>query len=197
MLYGYARVSTKKQSTEIQEEALRKAGCEIIRSEKVSGTSRTGRVELANLIQFMRKGDVLVFTRLDRLARSLRDLSALASELDEKGCGMMCLEQPFNTSSSSGKALRGMLGVFAEFESDIRRERQLEGVEVAKDAKKYVGRPIDLDRIHRVYALKSEGLTVREIAKNCGISVQYVYKILSRPPSFYTQSKQKRGHVKS
>ena len=86
MMYGYARVSTTDQDLSIQEAALRAAGCETIRSEKVTGTTREGRTELATLIEFMRKGDVLVVTRIDRLARSIGDLQDIVKSLKEPGC---------------------------------------------------------------------------------------------------------------
>ena len=104
MLYGYARVSTTDQSTEIQENALKAAGCDVIRSEKVSGTSRNGRKELAILIQFLRKDDVLVVTRIDRLARSIADLQTIIMELKTKGAALRCTEQPVDHSTAHGQA---------------------------------------------------------------------------------------------
>ena len=96
-----------------------------IREEKISGTSRQGRKELETLLEFLRNGDTLVVTRLDRLARSMDDLSNIARELQAKGVALKATEQPVDTSSAAGKAFFQMLGVFAEFETNLRRERQM------------------------------------------------------------------------
>ena len=132
VIYGYARVSTTDQDLSIQQDALLASGCEIVRSEKVSGTSRQGRTELRNLLDFVRKGDELVITRIDRLARSIGDLQDIVSELNEKGVVLRATEQPINTKSAAGKAFLSMLGVFAEFETNLRKERQMEGILKAK-----------------------------------------------------------------
>jgi DNA invertase Pin-like site-specific DNA recombinase len=178
MLYGYARVSTADQDLTIQLEALKAAGCEVIRAEKVSGTSRKGRKELETLLEFIRDGDVLVVTRLDRLARSNIDLYKIASDLREKGASLRAIEQQFDTSTSMGKALFGMLGTFAEFETDIRKERQAEGIAKAKAQGKYKGRPpsIDPDVVRRLKT--EEGLGPTEIAKRLGIGRASVYRVL-------------------
>lgn len=131
-IYGYARVSSNDQNTSIQEQALALAGCDIVRSEKVSGTSRKNRTELKTLLDFIRKDDVLVVTRIDRLARSIGDLQIIISELKAKGASLRCIEQPVDTSTSAGKAFLDMLGVFAEFETNLRRERQMEGIKKPK-----------------------------------------------------------------
>ena len=126
--YGYARVSSEDQDLSIQHEALKAAGCTVIRSEKKSGTSRKGRDELAILMDFLQRGDVLVITRIDRLARSVLDLQVMVGLLREKGVTLKATEQPIDTSTAAGKAFLDMLGVFAEFETNLRRERQLEGI---------------------------------------------------------------------
>ena len=131
-MYGYARVSTIDQDLALQRAALKAAGCTVIREEKASGGSRKGRTELETLLQFMRAGDTLVVTRIDRLARSLRDLQNIVHELLEKGAHLKATEQPIDTSTPAGKAFLGMLGVFAEFETNLRRERQMEGIEAAR-----------------------------------------------------------------
>lgn len=180
MLYGYARVSTSDQDTVIQEEALKAAGAEVVRAEKVSGTSRKGRSELETLIQFMRSGDVLLVTRIDRLARSVRDLSNIVSEIEGKGCFLRCTEQPVDTSTPSGRAFLQMLGVFAEFETEIRRERQMEGIAQAKKKGVYKGRPADHERIVTIFDLKRQGVGATEIARRVGVTRPYVYKVLAR-----------------
>jgi DNA invertase Pin-like site-specific DNA recombinase len=114
-LYGYARVSSSDQDFALQEQALRAAGCEIVRAEKASGTSRAGRTELATLLDFLRRGDTLVVTRIDRLARSIKDLQDIVHTLKERGVTLKATEQPIDTRSAAGKAFLDMLGVFAEF----------------------------------------------------------------------------------
>ena len=113
--FGYARVSTNDQDLTTQLEALKAAGCEPIRAEKRSGTSRTGRAELDTLLAFLRKGDTLVVTRIDRLARSVADLQDVVREVKAKGAYLKATEQPIDTSTAAGKAFLDMLGVFAEF----------------------------------------------------------------------------------
>src|SRR5262249_14787670 len=130
--YGYARCSSIDQDLSIQVAALEKAGCDIVRSEKVSGTSRHGREDLNLLMQFIRKGDVLVVTRIDRLARSIADLQDIIRELRQRGASLEATEQPINLSTSMGKMFVDLLGIFAEFETNLRKERQLEGVARAK-----------------------------------------------------------------
>src|SRR2546423_14974062 len=114
-LYGYARVSSTDQDTTIQEEALQRAGCEVVRVEKASGTTRNGRPELETLLAFLRKGDVLVITRLDRLARSVGDLQEIAKLLKSRGAALRATEQPIDTSTAAGKMFFDVLGAFAEF----------------------------------------------------------------------------------
>lgn len=156
-VYGYARVSTADQDLTVQREALKAAGCEIIREEKISGTSRQGRKELQTLLEFLRNGDTLVVTRLDRLARSMDDLSNIARELQEKGVALKATEQPVDTTTAAGKAFFQMLGVFAEFETNLRKERQMEGIAKAKAAGIYKGRKPSID-VEEVKRLKnSEG----------------------------------------
>src|SRR6202043_4018786 len=109
-IYGYAPASTLEQNVTIQEDALRRAGCEVIRSEKVSGSSRAGRSELALLLQFLRHGDTLMVTRVDRLARSIKDFQDMVHELRAAGVTLRATEQPIDTSSAAGKASLDMLG---------------------------------------------------------------------------------------
>jgi DNA invertase Pin-like site-specific DNA recombinase len=174
-VYGYARVSTSNQDLSIQVEVLKSAGAEIIRSEKVSGSSVSGREELKTLIQFLRNGDTLLITRIDRLARSVADLQDIVRELKEKGVSLKATEQPIDTSTAAGKAFLDMLSVFAEFETNLRRERQMEGIAKAKEKGIYKGRKamIDVDAIKR---MKNDGLGATAIAKQLEISRASVYR---------------------
>jgi DNA invertase Pin-like site-specific DNA recombinase len=108
-LYGYARVSSTDQDFSIQETALRAAGCELIRAEKRSGTTTAGRTELQTLIEFARKGDIIVVTRIDRLARSIADLAAIVRSLEAKGVTLRATEQPIDTGTAAGRAFLQML----------------------------------------------------------------------------------------
>ena len=130
--YGYARVSTTDQDVTIQEAALRAAGCDVIVAETRCDTSRQGRTELQRLLDFVRCGDLIIVTRVDRLARSIADLASIVALLEDKGAKLRATEQPIDTGSAAGRAFLQMLGVFAEFETAIRRERQIEGISKAK-----------------------------------------------------------------
>jgi DNA invertase Pin-like site-specific DNA recombinase len=173
---GYARVSSTGQELEIQVAALKAAGCSVIRSEKVSGTSTDGRAELRTILDFLHRGDVLVVTRIDRLARSIADLATIVRELEAKGAALKALEQPVDTSTAAGRAFLQMLGVFAEFETAIRRERQIEGIEAAKARGVYKGRPATISP-EAIAALKAEGLGASAIAKRLGIGRASVYRV--------------------
>ena len=177
MKYGYARVSSSGQDLTIQIEALTKAGCEIIRQEKVSGTSVQGRDELNTLLEFLRKGDELVVTRIDRLARSIRDLQNIVYDLDKKGVTISATEQPINTQTSAGKCFLDMLGVFGEFETNLRKERQLEGISKAKEKGVYKGRKPSVD-VEKVKELRDSGMGGSAIAKEMGIGRASVYRAL-------------------
>jgi DNA invertase Pin-like site-specific DNA recombinase len=143
--------------------ALLAAGCDTIRAEKRSGTTTEGREELRTILDFIRKGDVLMVTRIDRLARSIGDLQDIVRALRAKGATLKATEQPIDTSTAAGKCVLDMLGVFAEFETNLRKERQLEGIAKAKAAGVYKGRPASIDA-ERVRALKAEGMGASEIA---------------------------------
>jgi DNA invertase Pin-like site-specific DNA recombinase len=176
-IIGYARVSTTDQDCSIQEASLRSAGCNIVRAEKVSGASRNGRTELETVLQFLRTGDALVVTRIDRLARSLYDLEGIVRELQEKGVHLRALEQPVDTATPAGRAFLQMLGVFAEFETSLRRERQMEGIAKAKARGVYKGRKPTIDR-DEILELQKEGVGPSEIAKRLGIGRTSVYRTL-------------------
>lgn len=182
MLIGYGRVSSVGQSLEVQLAALAAAGCEKVFSEKRSGASVIGRDELAEAIDFVRDGDTLVVTRLDRLARSAADLHTIVARLSAKGVGFRCLQQGgMDTSSSTGKLLLGMLASIAEFETDIRKERQREGIERAKAAGVYKGRKPTVD-VNAVQKLRDQGLGGSEIANRLGIGRASVYRALTASP---------------
>lgn len=176
-IIGYARVSTDDQDCSIQEAALKSAGCNVVRLEKKTGTTREGRSELATVMDFLQAGDTLVVTRIDRLARSVRDLEDIVATLRERGAFLRTTEQPVDTSTPAGKAFLQMLGVFAEFETALRRERQMEGIAKAKAAGVYKGRKPSVD-VAAVRELRASGVGPVEIAKRLGIGRASVYRAL-------------------
>ncbi|MBD2801760.1 recombinase family protein [Xenorhabdus sp. M] len=177
-LYGYARVSTNDQDLALQLQMLRVAGCEIIRAEKASGTKRDGRSELQLLLDFLHPGDTLIVTRIDRLARSIKDLQDIVYSLNQRGITLKATEQPVDTRPAAGKAFLDMLGVFAEFETNLRRERQLEGIAAAKARGVYRGRKSSIDpaEVYRLYVVEKMGATA--IARQLGIGRASVYRVL-------------------
>lgn len=176
-IIGYARVSTEDQDCTIQEDALRNAGATIIRSERKSGTSTKDRSELATVLDFVREGDTLLVTRIDRLARSLMDLEGIVQALLQRGAHLRATEQPIDTASPAGRAFLQMLGVFAEFETAIRKERQMEGIARAKARGVYQGRKPTVP-VEKVRELRAEGIGASQIAKQLGIARSSVYEAL-------------------
>ena len=174
---GYARVSTTDQDLSIQKAALKGGGCEVIRAEKRSATTTKGRDELKTILDFLRDGDVLMVTRIDRLARSIGDLQDIVRAVRARGAVLKATEQPIDTSTAAGKCFLDMLGVFAEFETNLRSERQLEGIAKAKAAGVYKGRPPSIDPA-RVRELKEQGLGPAAIAKTLKIGRASVYRVL-------------------
>jgi len=177
-IYGYARVSTTDQDLSIQIEALKAAGCEIVRSEKQTGTSLAKRSELRTLLDFIREGDTLIVTRIDRLARSVKDLQDIVHELRQKGAMLKATEQPIDTSTPADKAFLDMLGVFAEFETNLRKERQMEGIAKAKADGVYKGRKPSIP-VEEVRKLAAQGIGATEISKRLGIGRASVYRLLN------------------
>lgn len=178
-LVGYARVSSIDQDFNIQVDALKKAGCKKVFAEKKSGTSKNDRQAFHECMEYIREDDILVVTRIDRLTRSILDLQNLLLDLKEKKIHLKALEQPVDTSNASGKFFLDMLGVFAEFETNLRRERQLEGIERAKKAGVYKGRkPTARNMSNDVMQLINQGYTRKAIAKKLNIGIASIYRIL-------------------
>lgn len=179
MLIGYARVSSTGQDLSIQQAALKAAGCERIFSEKRSGRDCDTRAALREAIEFARDGDTVLVTRLDRLARSVRDLHNLLGEMNEKGVGFRCLNQAeVDTTSSTGKLTFAVLGAVAQFEADLRAERQREGIDRAKAEGRYKGRSKSVDYA-QVRKLKSQGISPTEIARLLKVGRTTVYRALA------------------
>jgi DNA invertase Pin-like site-specific DNA recombinase len=174
---GYARVSTTDQNLELQQSALRAAGCDMIRCEKRSGTTTAGRDELRTVLDFLRSGDVLMVTRIDRLARSIGDLQDIVRTVKARGASLRATEHPIDTNTAAGKCFLDMLGVFAEFETNLRRERQLEGIADAKARGVYQGRKASIDPA-KVKELRTQGMGASAIAKALNIGRASVYRAL-------------------
>src|ERR671928_1553010 len=177
-LYGYARVSSLDQDLTLQEEMLRAAGCHVVRAEKRSGAGREGRSELRRLLDFLHPGDTLVVTRVDRLARSVKDLQDIVHELKAEGVALKATERPVDTGSAAGKAFLDMLAVFAELETSRHRERQLEGIRAAKARGVYKGRKPSIDPAEVRRLREAEGLGPSAIARRLGIGRTSVYRVL-------------------
>jgi DNA invertase Pin-like site-specific DNA recombinase len=178
-------VSSAGQSLDIQNEALALAGCEKVFAEKMSGRSSKDRIELASAIDFVRDGDKLVVTRLDRLARSVGDLHQIIEKLSAKNVQFRCLNQSgVDTDSSTGRLMLAVLGAVAQFENDIRRERQMEGIERAKASGKYKGRPPTIDP-QEIKAMREQGLGASQIARQLSIGRASVYSGISSMSRLY------------
>ncbi len=147
----------------------------MVRQEQRSGATLEGRPELKTILDFIHPGETLVVTRIDRLARSMQDLQTIVARLKEKGAHLAATAQPVDTSTATGKAFFDMLGVFAEFETNLRRERQAEGIKAAKRKGVYRGRPPKID-MATIRAKLGAGLSPTEIAREMGISRGTVYK---------------------
>ena len=172
---GYARISTADQNLDAQTAALEAAGCTMVRTKIGDGTTLAGRPELRTILDFIHPGETLVVTRIDRLARSMRDLQVIVGTLKDKGAHLAATEQPVDTSTAAGKAFFDMLGVFAEFETNLRAERQTEGIAAAKQRGTYRGRPPTIDR-DAIKDRLTRGVSPTQIAREMGISRGTVYK---------------------
>ena len=177
MKVGYARVSSSGQSLDVQMDTLKNSGCERIFQEKVSGTSTQGRDKLRECLDFVREGDEVVFTRVDRVARSVLDLQLIVKELSDKKVTITSTEQPISTKDATSKCFLDMLGVFAELETNLRKERQMEGIARAKNKGVYKGRKSNIN-VEKIKSLKHEGLGATAIAKTLGIHRDSVYRLL-------------------
>ena len=179
MKVAYIRVSSSSQCLDIQREAVQKENVKKIFEEKVSGTSTVGRDKLREMLDFVREGDEVVITRTDRIARSVLDLQLIVKELTEKGVSLTATEQPISTKDATSKCFLDMLSVFAEFETNIRKERQMEGIAKAKLKGVYKGGKSKIS-IEEIKKLKGEGLGATAIARKLNIHRDSVYRLLKK-----------------
>ena len=182
MKVGYARVSSTGQNLEAQIELLKRAGCEKIFQEKKSGTNRTNRVELENTLDFVREGDTFVVTRLDRCSRNTLDLYKILELLKNKKVAFKATEQEFDTSTSTGKLMVGLLSVIAEFETDLRAERQAEGIKsaMARGVKFGAKRKMSEEQVVEAIELQKKGeMTNQQIADRFGVGRSTLLRYVS------------------
>jgi DNA invertase Pin-like site-specific DNA recombinase len=177
---GYARCSSQSQSTAEQERRLAEAGCDLVRAEKESGKSAAARPELQTVLAFLRPGDALVVTRLDRLARSVRDLCEISARLDAAGASLVVLDQSVDTTTPAGKMFFHVLGAVAEFERELTRERQAAGIAAARrDGRSLGGRKRSIDRSEvRGLLAAAPDIPLPEVARRLRIGVASVYRIV-------------------
>ena len=180
-IIGYCRVSSISQELDVQLDKLAKAGCTKVFKEKRSGRQAENRPELQDALEYVRAGDVLVISRLDRMARSVLDLAKIADLLRRKGVSLRVLDQGLDTSTSEGKLMFNLLGAFAEFEADIRAECQADGIALAKRKGVKFGRRKALtdaqeERIRKMRA--EENFSIGQLQERFGISRSSVYRAL-------------------
>jgi DNA invertase Pin-like site-specific DNA recombinase len=173
---GYARVSAIDPDLSLQRATLLVAGCNVIRVEKRNGATASTR-QLRTVLESLHKGDVLMVTRIDRLAYSIDDLQNIVRAINAKGASLKATQQPIDTSTAAGQAFLEMLGVFADFEMNLRKERQREGIAKARAEGRYKGRPTSID-FSKVHELKAQGMGVTDIAKEMKIARASVYRAL-------------------
>jgi DNA invertase Pin-like site-specific DNA recombinase len=183
MYLGYARVSTKEQTLDLQTDALKQAGCEIIFHDVTSG-AKTERRELDRLLAQVRQGDVIVIWKLDRLGRSLKHLVDVVTMLMERGVGLKSLHDPIDTTTAQGRFTFNLFAALAEFERDLIKERTQAGLQAARARGRLGGRPKGLSEAAQKKAVAAEALyhkgelSVNDIAHNLDISKATLYSYL-------------------
>ena len=183
MLVGYARVSTLDQHLDLQQDALRQAGCERIFTDVASG-AQTAREGLREAMDFLRTGDTLVVWKLDRLGRSLTHLLEVVNTLHSRHIGFRSLQEALDTTSSSGKLFFHIFGSLAEFERDLIRERTQAGLAAARARGRYGGRPkaLSAKQVAMAIALRQDpNTTVADICQTLGVSRATFYRHVPRP----------------
>jgi DNA invertase Pin-like site-specific DNA recombinase len=178
MLVGYGRVSTQDQDVALQLDALKKAGCKKIFTETASGAQRQ-RPELVEALKYLRPGDTLVVWKLDRLARSLRQLIETVEDLEDKQIGFRSLTEAIDTTTTGGKLVFHIFGALAEFERGLIRERTNAGLASARARGKTGGRPSSLKDAQLQMAkalLRDPNITVEDVAKQMGVSPSTLYR---------------------
>ena len=175
---GYARVSSVGQSLDVQRDKLK--DCKKLFEEKQSGTLST-RPQLKACLEYVREGDTLVVTRLDRLARSTLHLCQIAETLKDKGVNLKVLDQNIDTGDATGRLLFNMLGAIAQFETEIRAERQMDGINKAKQRGVKFGKEkkLNLEQIAELKQRRDEGVLIKTLMKDYNLSKASIYRYLS------------------
>lgn len=179
MLIGYARVSTQDQNLELQREALVKAGCKKVFSDKISG-SLAARPGLSKALELLRDGDSLVVWKLDRLGRSVKNLVDLVGELAREGVHFKSLTDSIDTTTASGRFFFHVMASLAEMERELTVERTRAGLEVARKLGRKGGRRRQMtdSKIQSAKKLLADGIPPRDVAQNLGVSVPTLYRWL-------------------
>lgn len=179
MIVGYARVSSTGQSLDVQIAKLKNNNCNKIFEEKKSGTTKD-REKLNECLEYVREGDVLIVTRLDRLARSTLDLCQIAKMLERKSVELKVIDQNINTSDATGRLLFNMLGAIAQFETEIRSERQMDGILKARENGVSFGRKISLtkEQVLELRNKRKSGIIITELMKEYKLSKASIYNYL-------------------
>ena len=193
MIVGYARTSTIEQvaGLETQLRELQSIGCDKIYQEQISSIAERNQLKAA--IDFVREGDVLVVTKLDRLARSVADLLTIVQSLEKKNVSLRILNLGIDTNTPTGKLMLTMLGAIGQFEREIMLERQREGIARAKAEGKFKGRkPLDQGIIEEVLRLCETRITRKEVAERLEIGEATVYRVLKDAKPETTQDPHKQ-----
>lgn len=183
MRYGYARVSTDEQRTHAQTDALEAAGCDVILEEKRSGGTMA-RPLLQHMLKSLKPGDVVVVYKMDRIARSLRDLMEIQDRIHKAGADFKSLTEVIDTTSPAGRMIFQILGAFAEFERAIIRERTIVGLHAAMERGAKPGQPskIPMAEIPKVVQLREDGETLSSIARRYDVHLSSIKRALDRAP---------------
>lgn len=180
-IIGYARVSSTGQKLDVQLDKLKQLGCDKLFEEKRSGAN-TDRKQLQAALDYVREGDTFVVTKLDRLARSMNDLSNIADRLNQQGVHLRIIDQCIDTSTSEGRLLFNLLGSFAEFERDIRSERQADGIAKAKEKGVKFGRSAKLTEQQKAdirMRAATESVSKSALASEYGVGRATLYRVLN------------------
>jgi len=180
-IFTYARVSTLDQNTDLQVTALKAAYPDaVLRQEKKSGTTAKDRFVLNVILDMIGQGDKVVVWKLDRLARNMNDLTNIIETLNSKGAALEILDQKIDTSTATGRAFLQMLGVFAEFETNLRKERQLAGIAAAKAKGKHLGRKASLtdEQKQEIRTKNKAGMNPTTLSEEYGVSRGTVYNVI-------------------
>ncbi len=193
MLIGYARVSTQDQNLDLQTDALKKAGCNKIYTDKKSGKDKT-REGLNTALKYLREKDTLIIWKLDRLGRSLKDLIEIVTNLSERNIGFISLQENIDTTKSGGKLIFHIFGALAEFERDIIRERTMAGLKAARARGRFGGRPrlLTKEKVDMARTLMAgPNNTIKSICNTLNVSKSTLYRYLNK----YDNNKEKNKSV--